>query len=70
MEQANPEEKSDDTKDELKNSDILIVQDMGFSIKIQAPGIDTFELQVQLVATLQPAIAVDITTNISQSQFL
>ena len=43
---------------------------MGFSIKIQAPGIDTFELQVQLVATLRPAITVDITTNISQNQLL
>lgn len=41
------EEKEDEKKDE---QDVVFVQDVGFTIKITAPGVEPFDIQVKMSA--------------------
>ena len=39
-------EQSDDAKEDVQKTEIVVLQDLGFTINIHAPGVEPFELQV------------------------
>ncbi len=44
-ERENEKEKEGDKKDE---QDVVFVQDVGFTVKITAPGVEPFDIQVRI----------------------
>lgn len=43
-----------DSAEDANEQEVIVIQDTGFTVKIQAPGTEPFDLQVSLVLGLTP----------------
>ena len=63
MEEVEKEAKTSETEDEAnsdKDQDVVFIQDIGFTVKVVAPSVEAFEIQVTDTGQISFLISVQI----------